>query len=131
MVLVNSICSEVLGGVNLVWVTISHGTTQWARWQANTGDPNTVGNLPEPPEPDRSYTRSDLGIRQEAPLPEGLLGDGINGLEAWQKDIPFKRLIDTKERKWSILPCDLDAAAYKPWLLQFAMETTSREPPSP
>ena len=79
MVQVNSICSEIIGGISLVWVTISSGTTQWARWHSNTGNPNIMGNLPEPPEPDRSLTRSDLGIQQEDRLPEGLREDGNNG----------------------------------------------------
>ena len=127
MVLVNSICTDTTGGELLVWVTISHGTTQWARWQANTGDPNIIGNVPEPPEPDRSYTRSDLGVSQKAE-PEGLLRDGINGLESWQKDIPFKRHINKDKREWAMLPCDQDAGAYnKPWLYQFAMETLRHE----
>ena len=87
MVLVNSICSEVLGGELLVWVTVSHGTTQWARWRAHTGDPALEENHPKPPEPDRSFARSDLGLCQAA-LPEGLLGDGKMGSSHGKKTFP-------------------------------------------
>ena len=89
MVQVNSICCERLGGELLVWVTISHGTTQWARWQRHSGDPSIQGNEAEVPEPDPSYARSDLGI-QQATQPEGLLGKGPNGLEEWQQDITWR-----------------------------------------
>ena len=70
MVLVPSICCEAPGaGKLMVWVTISHGTTQWARWQAHTGDPANEENLPAPPPPDCSHARSDLRLT-EATLTE-------------------------------------------------------------
>ena len=120
MVLVTSICCEAIGGHKLkVWVTVSHGTTQWARWQAHTGDPTNEENLPVPPPPDHNFARSDLGLTQ-ATLPEGLLGDGKNGLESWQDNIPYPRLINREGRKWAILPC-ASQAGYKAWLLKFAM----------
>ena len=82
-------------------------------------------NLPAPPPPDCSHARSDLSLT-EATLPKGMLGDGKNGLELWQDNIPFPRLIPREERKWAILPCTSQAGP-KNWLLQCAMETLRHE----
>ena len=103
----------------MVWVIISHGTTQWARWLANTGDPKEKENRPPPPEPDRSFARGDLGLCQAE------RGDGKNRLESWQDDIPLPRILLKKDRNWAILPCTSDPD--KPWLLHFALEILRHE----
>ena len=125
MVQLNSICANRVGGELLVWVTISSGTTQWARWHVHTGDPSSPEGLPPPiPDPDPSYTRVSIGPAQTT---ERLLQDGPDGLEKWQQDIPLKRIIRKEDRVWTWLPCGSGSGTYEQWLLQFAMETLRHE----
>ena len=124
MVQVNSICANRVGGELLVWITISSGTTQWARWHVHTGNPSTEGYQPPIPEPDPSYSRISIGPGQTS---EKLLKDGPNGLEKWQQDIPLKRIINKEDRVWTWLPCGTGGGTYEQWLLQFAMETLRHE----
>ena len=52
-VLVKSICCSIHGnGPLFVWVPISHGVTQWARWQKNIGNPQV-------PVPNKVLARGD------------------------------------------------------------------------
>ena len=86
--------------------------------------PSGRAGRPPPPEPDFSCARGDLGLCQ-ATLPEGLKGDGKDGLESWQDDIPLPRLLLREDRHWMIVPCT--AEPDKPWLLHFALETLRHE----
>ena len=115
MVLVDSIFNDKASDKTLkAWVTISSGTTQWARWQTSTGV------RPQPPPADSSIARGDPGCTQTE-LPEGLLGDGPNGLERWQDNVPINRQISKEQRFWTILPCS-GREDFKPWLLKFALQ---------
>ena len=126
LVLVTSIFCDQVGGEKLkVWVTVSHGTTQWARWQTYTGDPEKPENRPVPPPSDFSLAWSDLGCKQ-AETPRGLARDGSNGLEQWQDDITIYRTISKEQRYWTILPCS-GRDDFKPWLLKFALQTLRRK----
>ena len=125
MVYVPSICGEAVSSDKLmVWVTVSHGTTQWARWQAHTGD-SKRRCLQDPPPPDCTHARNDISLNRST-LPEGLLGDGKDGLESWQDHVPFSRVIPREERKWATLPCTA-LADQRDWLLQSAMEVLRHE----
>ena len=116
MVLVDSIFNDKDGEKPLkAWVTISNGTTQWARWQTCT---DTRFRLP-PSHP--SIARGDPGGVQ-IEMPRGMYGDGRDGVERWQDNVPIHRLIKEKERYWTILPCS-GREDYKPWLRKFALQT--------
>ena len=65
MVEVPSICNDLYEDSCIkVYVVISHGITQWARWQGNTGDPYDGGFNPIPPEGDDSFARGDPGMEK-------------------------------------------------------------------
>ena len=79
-----SICNDVYGNSDLkVFVIISDGVTQWARWQGNTGDPRDGGFNPIPPEGDDSFARGDPGmVKVDGDIPE--IYHTRKGSETWQ-----------------------------------------------
>ena len=55
-------------------------------------------------------------------MPEGMNGEGENGVERWQDDVPTDRRIKTEDRNWIVLP-HTGRDDYRPWLRKFALQT--------
>ena len=68
LVEVPSIANEAHQGSRLkCFVVISHGVTQWARWQRNTGDPKAGGFDPLAPNGGKEWARGDPGMVKGRP----------------------------------------------------------------
>ena len=85
------------------FVIISHGVTQWARWQRNTGDPNNGGFDPLAPGGGKAWARGDPGmVKVDQDIPE--LDHTESKFRSWQKPCYSGELLAFDERIWHQLP---------------------------
>ena len=104
LVEVPSIANEARPEAQLTsWVIISHGITQWARWQRNTGDPLAGGFDPLAPDGGKRWARGDPGMEKiNQDIPE--LDQTKENFRSWQKHCFSGRMLSFSDRSWQNLP---------------------------
>ena len=101
LVEVPSIANTACQGSRLKsFVIISHGITQWARWQGNTGDPKEGGFDPLAPKGGKKWAKGDLGMAKVNRNVQGV----DDRFENWQKPCRTGELLALHARSWYQLP---------------------------